>query len=375
MADSSDTTETERAVRACRRELPERFDGAELVFGFDGVVDSVRTFVDKGRSRTEYDRIATLKAFRDRLDDSIAAESSLTVEWRTEGTRTGGHACHLSRVFDGLGADTTMIGTYGQPPREPFRSEFAGSTLVSIGAPGFCNAVEFDDGKLMLAQAGEAADLDWETLRDRIDPASLAEHLDGADLLGVGYWSMTPALPSLVSTLVSETWPLQSSPPEHVFFDTGDVRNLPRDTLCKGAIRLEETNEVVRTTVSANRSETKALAAAFDGPEPSTLTANAEQVYEGLGVTRFVGHSPSRAVTVSGGESVSIRVPRTDEPAMTTSAGDHFNAGFLLGHLAGLSNPATTVVANAAAGSFVRTGLPPDYDDVAEFVDAYLEKF
>lgn len=375
MTDATIPLETRRAVEACQRELPDAFSGATLAFGFDGIVDNVRVMVAKRHSSTDFDRLATLEALRDRLDDSIRSESSLTVEWELEGRRTGGHACHLSRAFNKLGADTTMIGMYGQPPVDPFSSEFADSTLVSIGAPGYTEAVEFDDGKLLLTESSEAAGLDWETLCDRLDPARLAEQLDGTDVLGVGYWSVTSSLPELLRTLVSETWPLQSSPPEQVFFDPGDVRSLPLATIRDGAAHLRRANATVPVTVSANRSEIEQLATALNGDESGTLKQATTAAFDGLGVCRVVGHSPSKAVTVSDGTTISVRVPKTDSPAMTTSAGDHFNAGFLLGRLVGLSEAATTVIANAVAGLFVRTGTPPSYADIVRFVDGYFEAF
>ena len=120
-----------------------------------------------------------------------------------------------------------MVGTYGRPPQEPFATEFAESKICSLGTPGYCDAVEFDDGKLMLTETSEAAELDWKTLKDRVDPETLAGHLDGADILGVGYWTVTTALPDIVAKIVEATWELQESPPERVFFDPGDVNNLP----------------------------------------------------------------------------------------------------------------------------------------------------
>jgi sugar/nucleoside kinase (ribokinase family) len=367
--------ETRAAVEVCRRELPAEFPGGDLVFGFDGVVDTVRIAVDERHDADSFDRLSTLKALRDRLDEAIAAESSLLLKWQREGQRTGGHACHLSRVFNRLGADTTMVGTYGRPPQEPFETEFADSKIYSIGTPGYCDAVEFDDGKLMLTETSDAAGLNWERLQDRIDPETLAEHIDGADVLGVGYWTVTTALPELVANTVEETWDLQESPPERVFFDPGDVHNLSEETVREGASKLARTTETVPVTVSANRSETEGLVSVLDGSVANSLYENAERALEGLGVDRFVAHSPSLSVTATATETVGVGVPNVENPAMTTSAGDHFNAGYILGHLAGLSLEATTVVANALAVEFVRTGDPPNYESVQSAVDSYLNWF
>ncbi|WP_135305639.1 hypothetical protein [Haloarcula amylovorans] len=375
MTADTPTEETEAAISACGRELPAEFSGGSLAFGFDGVIDNVRTMIDTRHGPTEYDRLSHLSDLKKRLSDSLEAESSLTVEWEQEGTRTGGHACHLSRAFTKLGADTLMVGTYGRPIQEIFKTEFSESTLLSVGEPGYCDAVEFDDGKLMLSETSEAAYLDWETLTDRLDIEQLAEHLDGRDILGVGYWNVTSALPELVYNLIEETWPLQDSPPEQVFFDPGDIRNLPDEEIRNGASYLEKINEIVPVTVSANPSETAAIAA-VDGADPdSELRSNAQAAFDVLNVDRFIGHSPVVSVGVTQSSNVAVQVPTTESPTMTTSAGDHFNFGVLIAQLAGLSLPATIVTGNAAAGVFVRTGSPPSYEAVCDFVNSYRDMF
>ncbi|MFB6297103.1 MAG: hypothetical protein ABEH56_01130 [Salinirussus sp.] len=367
--------DTGRAIAACRDELPDSFGGGRLGFGFDGVVDRVRTMIESRQGPGEYDRLDRLAGLEERVQDSVATGSSLTVEWEQTDTRTGGHACHLARAFDELGAETTMIGTYGRPTRDRFAREFDRSTIVSVGEPGVCDAVEFDDGKLLLTEPGEAAALDWTTLTDRIDPATLATHLDGLDVFGVGYWSVTASLPALLAALVERTWPRQQSPPDRVFLDPGDVRGLTPERIREGAARLRATAESVPVTVSANRPETETIAAAAEDRKEASgdQRRDARRAREVLGVDEFVAHGSERSVAV-GGETVAVRVARTDSPALTTSAGDHFNAGYLLGELADLSLAAKTVLGNAAAGVFVRTGRPPGYAEIVDYVGTYRER-
>jgi len=60
---------------------------------------------------------------------------------------------------------------------------------------------------------------------------------------------------------------------------------------------------------------------------------------------------------------------------MTTSSGDHFNAGLALGAISGLSPAAAVVLGNSVAGYFVRTADQPSLADVREFLDGYTAKF
>lgn len=268
-----------------------------------------------------------------------------------------------------------MIGTFGEPVQPIFEREFSDYPMVSIGEPGQTDAVEFNDGKLLLTESGDYRTLDWETLRDRLGLESLADHVDGAALLSVGYWTIIPALPDILDGLRRDLWPTLSSPPERVFVDPGDIRNTPASDLAAGASAIGALNDVVETTVSANRSETEVFASHFDADDAVDDLERAVTVArDGLAVSRFVGHGVDRTASATVSETVSVPVPRVADPALTTSAGDHFNAGLLVGLLAGMDEDAALVVANALAGWFVRNGEAPGREELRSFVDSYRDR-
>ena len=369
--------ETREAVAACRDGLPDAPSGGRLVFGFDGYVDRVRTIVADRQDADSFDRLETLAAVSERLADSVAAGSSLTFEWVQNGIRTGGHTCHLGRAFGTLGFDPVMVGMYGRPVRDVFAEEFGAYTLHSMGEPGETDAVEFDDGKLMLTESGDTLGVDWDQITGTVGRETLADHLDGARLMGVGYWSETPDFPGILDGL-TDLWTDLADPPGTLFVDTGDVRKLDPENLRAGVDAVRTLAAVVPVAVSANRAETATLADALaDGPvdEWSTLE-QAAAVRDRLGVERVVGHGvDSSVVAGADGTRASVAVPRIEDPVMTTSSGDHFNVGFALGLVEGLPDPAALVLGNAVAGLFVRSGESPAYDDVREFVEGYPDAF
>lgn len=366
--------ETREAVAVCRDRLPSEPSGGDVVFGFDGFVDNVRT-VGRNADVGAAERITTLREFGEEVVTSAAADSSLSISWGRHGRRTGGHVSHLSRVYQGLGFDPTLVGTCGDPPRESFEREFGDCTVYSLGEPGITDAIEFDDGKLMLTESGDAATLDWDSLRSRVGVGTLVDELDGAQLFGIGYWSMIPGLGSIVDGLREEVVPELSAPPRHVLMDPANVRKLDRGELEGVASAARRFGEVVDLTVSANRFETKVLASELGDGDGDSIADDARAAFDALGVDRFVGHGVAESVVVTDDGAASIPVRPVESPELTTSAGDHFNAGFALGLVEGLPDDASVVLGNALAREFVRTGETPSYSEILSAVESYDAQF
>ncbi|AAV45391.1 unknown [Haloarcula marismortui ATCC 43049] len=372
--------ETRRAVATADEALPtsdalpDAIDTGRVVFGFDGYLDRVREVVADRIDPESHERLATLESFGDRIDRSVAADSSLSFEWLQQGSRTGGHTSHLARAFGGWSFDPVMVGMYGDPVHDAFETEFGEYELHSLGEPGVTDAVEFDDGKLMLTEIGDTMSLDWAELDTAFGHDRLAEKLDGASLLGTGYWSETPDLPTVFDGLRT-LWDGIDDPPETVLVDPGDVRKLDADRLRAGREAIGRLDEVTDVVVTSNRAETGVLADAYAGDAERSFADDAEAVFEALEPTWFVGHGVEQSVVVTAAGTDSVAVPSVSDPELTTSSGDHFNAGLGLARIADLSPAAAVVVGNAVAGYFVRTADQPSLADVRAFVDEYLEKF
>ncbi|EMA22087.1 hypothetical protein [Haloarcula marismortui] len=372
--------ETRRAVATADEALPtsdalpDAIDTGRVVFGFDGYLDRVREVVADRIDPESHERLATLESFGDRIDRSVAADSSLSFEWLQQGSRTGGHTSHLARAFGGWSFDPVMVGMYGDPVHDAFETEFGEHELHSLGEPGVTDAVEFDDGKLMLTEIGDTMSLDWAELDAAFGHDRLAEKLDGASLLGTGYWSETPDLPTVFDGLRT-LWDGIDDPPKTVLVDPGDVRKLDADRLRAGREAIGRLDEVTDVVVTSNRAETGVLADAYAGDAERSFADDAEAVFEALEPTWFVGHGVEQSVVVTAAGTDSVAVPSVSDPELTTSSGDHFNAGLGLARIADLSPAAAVVVGNAVAGYFVRTADQPSLADVRAFVDEYLEKF
>jgi hypothetical protein len=367
---------TASAVADAVDQFPAKLSGGRVVFGFDGFVDQVREVVADRRDPETHDRLDELAGFSERVAASVEADSSLSFEWIQRGTRTGGHTCHLGRAFGKWGFDPVLVGMYGDPLLDPFDREFADYELHTLGEPGYTDAVEFDDGKLLLIENGDSMELDWDRLCDRVGRETLATRLDGARLFGAGYWAETPNLPDLLSGL-RDLWPELTDPPETVVVDPGDVRKLDPGRLRAGREALGELDDVARVVLTANRAETDVLADTYGERVGSDrdATGDAEVVFDALDASLVVCHGLEESVVVSETGTHRVSVPVVDDPELTTSSGDHFNAGLALALVEGMEPATAAAVGNAVAGCFVRTGVAPSLADVRSFLEEYEAKF
>lgn len=374
MADNYPDSQTRDAVITCQNQLPSEPSGGPVVFGFDGYVDNVRR-AGTNAGAPDSERITTLSEFGEEIVTSAAAGSSLSISWERLGQRTGGHTSHLSRVYQNLGFDPTIFGMCGDPVLDLFEREFGECTIHSLGDPGVTDAIEFDDGKFMLMDSGGAATLDWDTLRSRVGIDTLVDELEGARLFGIGYWAMIPELATILDQLRETVFPKLTDPPQHVLLDPANIREIDREMLESIVASTQRLSDIVDVTVSANRYETKEIAAVLGDHTGDDLEADALVAFDVLGVDRFVGHSVTESVVLSDDGTTSVSVVPVESPELTTSAGDHFNAGFSLGLVEGLPEDAAVVLGNALARSFVQTGETPSYDDVVEAVATYDTQF
>jgi hypothetical protein len=346
-----------------------------VVFGFDGFIDRGRQLIDE-HTENSFETIGGLRALGEQIIASADIGSSHTLEWVTTYTRTGGHTVHVGRAFDTLGFDVTVIGTYGTPVRDEYEREFDDGTIVSFAEPGVTDAVEFSDHKLLITDTGAQREINWAAIRDRVGTDRLVEAIDGRAMLGIGYWALIPALPSILKGISSDIWPRLEDPPEFLLFDPADVRQLPLASLRQGSAVLDDLDETVPVTMCANRAESQRLGVVFvDSVVDFSFPDLVETVREGLGVTEYAGHVSGGSVLATEDGVWEVRSPHTTNPVVTTSAGDHFAAGVALAKRCGLEAGPRLIVGSAVAGCFVRSGSPPTYDEIRAFIAEYEAYF
>jgi ketohexokinase len=232
--------------------------------------------------------------------------------------------------------------------------------IHSIGEPGRTDAVEFEDGKIMLGKLESLKQMNWENLRARFGLEKFAAKVGESQLVGLLNWTMLPRMNEIWEAVLGEICPaLQQGPRRKLFIDLADPekRTVADIRLAlELLVRFERYFDVI---LGLNEKESceigKVLGLDTTDHSPEGLSNLSLKIQERISVNTLVIHPTTFALAASAGCVSLVEGPFTPKPRITTGAGDHFNSGFCLGKLLGFDDSLCLLTGVATSGYYVRT--------------------
>jgi hypothetical protein len=365
--------------RAAREGLP----GAMV--GFDGFNDSISRVVDYRRDMTPegFEPIRTIAQFAARV--GAAAGKSANIEVVVHEVRFGGNGPLMAGALGRLGMPVTYVGAVGREddPRalHPLYAEFAARCrrVIPIAAPAHTDALEFDDGKIMLGRPANVQAVTWDRLKEVVGLGEITRLVGGSRLVGIVNWTQLGGTEGIWRGLMEEVFPRLAGGPDErprVFIDLADPAKRTDEDVRRAMGVLGRMNAMVAVTLGTNLAEAQRVAkvmgcpgAGVNGePGPREVSEMAGQIRERVGLECVVIHPRDGAAAAISGEAVWFDGPFCARPRLSTGAGDHFNAGFALGRVVGLGLSESLAAGCATSGAYVRDGASPDLGRLGEFL-------
>src|SRR5438067_4166651 len=185
--------------------------------GLDGFVDEIIHVVNKRDDAENYDRLPTIEALSERI--AKAAGKSTNLELVVQRTKLGGNGPIMANALARLGIKVTYVGALGYPTLHPVFNDFAQHADVhSIAEAGHTDALEFDDGKIMLTKSTQLNDITWPNIQSRFGRDRFIDIYATADLVGFVNWTMIPCMSDLWAALLNEFCPATHSSRRKIFF-------------------------------------------------------------------------------------------------------------------------------------------------------------
>lgn len=351
--------------------------GFSAVIGFDGFVDTIIDVVDKRETVDSYTRIQTIAEFGARI--SRAAGLSTNFELVPKTTKLGGNGPIMANALLGAGVKITYIGALGKPVNPVFQSLVDGcEKVVSIIEPGLTDAVEFNDGKVMLGKHEHLTQVNWHTLVDALGEDEIRRLFTSSDLVATVNWTMLPGMNDIWENLL-QILPANDSPDRPIMFiDLADPEKRKPEDIRAAMELLPRFNSIYRVVLGLNRKEASEIAQVLEvplsAPAPEvSLEEITKALAERLNLWCFMVHPSDSAAAVIDGEYAFTKGPYTTKPRLTTGAGDNFNAGFCLGLMLGLSLEQSLMLGTATSGYYVRNMHSPTFDQLKEFIELWSQ--
>jgi hypothetical protein len=356
----------------------------QIVLGFDGYLDNLLSIVRVRHSPSNYEIMEKIAEWAERIAQS--AGSSASMERIVKQISVGGFTCNVGKALStlcGKARNVHLIGAFGLPTMHQIfqeqLEEFYQCTPFSVGNPGYTDAYEFSDGKIMVVSFENINRLDWNQIVVNTGQEFLIEEFDKSQLWGVGYWSSSPHMSEIFSALQTTIFPSlsHSAHSKYLILDLSDLRKKPLSQLAELNSLLPRFEEYVQVVLLLNDRELEGLGAALNGKAEQNPLALTRLIQKKLDLSFVISHGPKLATLVSKKIENLVLNAFTSSPRFTTSAGDHFTAGVAYALLAKAPIEVISLLGNCVSSFFVRKGASPTAPELQQFLahyTKYLEK-
>ncbi len=356
---------------ACARGLAAATDRAGQMtafIGLDGFVDEILHVVDKRESAEKYVRLPTIAQLAGRL--AAAAGHSTNVELVSQLTKLGGNGPIMANALASFGLKVSYLGILGYPNLHPVFEDFARHAEVcSIAEPGYTDALEFEDGKIMLGKHQSLRQMNWENIKTRFGRDKFSAKFSSADLVGFVNWTMLTAMSDIWSAVLKEICPSLNGPRRKLFFDLADPEKRTAEDIARALELIAAFQKYFDVVLGLNEKEgyeiARTLGLKVSNRSPESVLSLCREIHSHVRVDTLIIHPTAYALASGPDGAFVVEGPFTSQPRLTTGAGDHFNSGFCLGKLLGFPTDQCLLAGVTTSGFYVRTGRSPAVPDLA----------
>lgn len=358
----------------CLEKAHDKLETSHVFAGFDGYMDVLAKPVRKSSGKGEMLFFETISDFGAYLQTK--ASQSCSIELHKMEKKAGGNAMIFSQVIAGMGVETTCAGAFGYPQMlKDFTNTNGNLQLISVSEPGYCTALEFQDGKIMLAENGDLNEMDYRMIRERVGADRLCRLLDEADVVALMNWSEVPQSTDIWRGLLDDIFPVVSGRGrKEIFIDISDCSRRSPGEIREMISLLRQFARYGDVTLSLNQNEFDRVAEALPVTEKGKNTERAgKTILQAGGLTDLILHRLDGAIAFRQGDPIFVPNHKVARPVISTGGGDNFNAGLVFARMSGMDLPEALFFANAVSSYYVAHGRNPSRKDIENDIRRFAE--
>jgi sugar/nucleoside kinase (ribokinase family) len=339
--------------------------------GFDGFVDTIVEVVDQRQSATKYAPFKSMKDFGKRLIEAAGRSANFEIVTVTE--KMGGNGPIMAFALSTLGAPVEYLGMVGGKKPHTVFDEFAKRAKIhGICEPALTTAMEFPDGKIMLGQHATVHEVSYDNIKKKVGDKVFRKMWDESNFVSMVNWTMLPHMSALWKKMLADFKPVKEEARKLLFFDLADPAKRTDADLTAALKIIGEFQAHHDVTLGLNESESlqvgKVLRLKSFPKTPKGYASLAGAIRDKLALHTVVVHPVQYACGADAEGEVFVAGPFTAKPKISTGAGDHFNAGYVIGRLLKLGLPHALQLAVATSGFYVRHATSPNREQLVRFL-------
>ena len=342
-----------------------------VLLGFDGFVDEVVHVVGKRYDAENYERVEYLADYGNMIARSAGV--SLNIEMMPIRTKLGGNGTILADSLVHHGVQIDYIGACGKNNIHPVFLELAQKARIfSMSDPGFTDAIEFKDGKIISCKLETLKDVNWENLKRSVGIEGLKNLIAECDMLGFENWTLLIHMSDIWEHILDEVLPtIPELKRKILFIDLADPSKRPEEDIRHAVEMLERFEDYFEVILGLNKKEARIIAKILGAENTEDFVENieaADYIKAHSRISKVIIHNAHGTCGISKDERAVVDTPYCENPKQTTGAGDNFNAGFLLGQLLEMNLEESLAVGIANSGYYIREAVSADKGAITEFV-------
>ena len=347
----------------------------EALVGLDGFVDNIIDVVDKRSDETNYARVSTIAQLGERI--SRAAGLSSNIELVVKQEKLGGNGPIMANASIQANLGVTYVGNLGRDVVHSVFTDMAArcKACYTLCEPGVTDALEFQDGKLMLGKHQFLKGVTYERMLEVIGLEKLKAIWSSAQLVALTNWTMLPHQTSIWRSLLKDMAQVKVPAGATLFIDLADPEKRHAEEIADACKLLKNFRSSHRVVLGLNQKESIEVSSALGMKlKAEEIEANAVRLRKELELDTVVIHPTKNAACATEKSSGYVDGPYCANPKLTTGAGDNFNAGFCLGLLANLEPAELLAAGTASSGFYVRNGRSATGKELVGFLEQWAQR-
>lgn len=345
-----------------------------VTLGFDAFIDSVVKVIEHKDSKDTPSYFESTQSFGEYIVEKGGKSFSIELEVLT--TKLGGNMPIMANAVAHMGPHVSCIGPLGHPDIHPvFRKMPPNCHLHSFADPGLSKVLEFNNGKIMMAEMTALNQIPWDFVKEKIGLATFIDLFEKSDLIAILNWSELDNSTAIWKGLLEDVLPKSISFKKPIgFFDLSDCSKRGDRSIYEAMGLLNAFSAYWDVVLSLNLNEAIIVHSVLTEKKrgESGIEKMCEEIFEKLNIETVVIHTSKESLARNRDGLHTRKSFYIKAPTISSGAGDNFNAGFCIGELMDLETGTSLLLGHATSSLYMQSTNSPTVAEVLEFLSSNL---